>query len=55
MYISRLLASILTSFYAGAFFQLTIGLTAESIFRNFIKPLIVVGERLMFMYFHFKP
>jgi len=55
MYISRLLESILTSLYAGAFFQLTMGLIGESILSNFIKPIIVVGEGLSFMYFHFKP
>lgn len=53
MYISSLLESILASLYAGAFFQLTIGLIGESVFGIFIKPLIVGGVGLRYMYFHF--
>jgi len=55
MYIYRLLENILTSLYAGAFFQLTIRLIRESLLSILIKPLIVIGEGLRFMYFHFKP
>jgi hypothetical protein len=47
------LESTLSSLYAGAFFQLTIGLTGESVMGIFIKPLIVGGEGLRCMYFYF--
>jgi len=51
--ISNLLESFVTSLYAGAFFQLTIGLTGECVLCIFIKPLIVSGEGLRYVYFHF--
>ena len=53
MYISNLLESFVASLYAGAFFQLTIGLTGECVLRIFIKPVIVSGEGLRYVYFHF--
>ena len=43
----------MASLYAGAFFQLMIGLTGESVLCIFIKPLIMGGEGLRYMYFHF--
>lgn len=51
--VPSLLESFVARLYAGAFFQLTIGLIGESVLCVFIKPLIGDGEGLRYMYFHF--
>ena len=53
IYISRFLATILASLYAGAFVQLMIGLIGESALCTLIKPLIVGEEGFKFTYFYF--
>ena len=53
IYISRLLANILTVLYAGSFVWFTMGLTGESALYILIKPLLVGEEGFIFTYFHF--
>jgi hypothetical protein len=52
MNVSRFLASFFASLYAGASFQLMMGLMGASVLCILIKPLIVGGDGDILTYFH---